>query len=178
MEETVKVANTDKRRESAHGHMKRMTAGEKKKEISIRILDPEQPGKELASEYVDCPVDEQKRAIVTWHVFMGERLDDVDTLNKLLYHDCSKMLHNRHVAKAKIDHLKKLQGKIVRDVLHALDLLWEVFSQWSDTLDAESKERSFEMLAQASPASTRIGDKVRQLVKHSKAAYPNTRSPK
>ena len=85
-------------------------------------------------------MDEQKGAIVTWHVFMGERLDDVDTLNKMLYHDCSKMMHKRHVAKAKIDHLKELKVKIADDVLHALDLLWEVFNQWSDTLDAESKE--------------------------------------
>jgi hypothetical protein len=154
-----------------------MTAGERK-EINIKNLDPELPGKELAPKYVDCPVDEQKRAIVTWHVFMGERLDDVDTLNKMLYHDCSKMLHNRHVAKAKLDHMKELQVKIAHDVVHALDLLWEVFSQWSDILDAESKERCFEMLAQASPAGTRIGDEIRQVMKHSKAAYPDTRPPK
>jgi hypothetical protein len=165
----VKVASTGKRKESAEGHMKRMTIRERK-EIRIKIPNPELPGKELAPKYVDCPVDEQKRDIVTWHVFMGERLDDVDTLNKLLYHDCSKMLHNRHTAKAKIDNIKDLQVKIAHDVLHVLDVLWEVFSQWSDTLDAESKERCFEMLAQASPAGTRIGDEVRQVMKHSKAA--------
>jgi hypothetical protein len=88
------------------------------------------------------------------------------------------MLHNRHVAKAKIDHMKELQGKIAHDVVHALDLLWEVFNQWSDTLDAESKERCLEMLAQASPAGTRLGDEVRQVLKHSRAAYPDTRPPK
>ena len=100
---------------------------------------------------------------------MRERLDDVDTLNKMLYHDCSKMLHNRHVAKAKIVHLKELQVKIADDVVHALDLLWEGFSKWSDTLDAESKERGLEILAQASPAGTRVGDEVRQVMKYSRA---------
>jgi len=165
----VKNASADKRKEFAHGHMK-CTSARGEKEISIKIADPELPAQELAPKYVDCPLDEQTRNIVTWHVFMGERLDDVDTLNKLLHHDCSKMLNKRRVAKAKIDHLKELQVKIAHDVLQALDLLWEVFSLWSDTLDAKSKERCVEMLAQASPAGTKIGDGVRQVMKHSKAA--------
>jgi len=165
----VKNASADKRKGSAQGHIKRLTA-RKRKGISFRIPDPALPRKELTPKYVDCPVDEQKRDIVIWHVFMGERLDEVDTLNRMLSHDCSKMLHSRHVAKAKIDHLKELQIKIAHDVLHVLDLLWEVFSQWSDTLDAESKERCFEILAQASPAGTRIGDEIRRVMKHSTAA--------
>lgn len=165
----MKNASSDKRKESAHGDMKRMTASDRK-EISIKSPAPELTGIELVPKYVDCPVDKQKRDIVTWHAFMGERLDDVKILNKMLYHDCSKMVHNRHVAKGKIVHLKELQVELSHNVVHALDLLWEIFSKWSDTLDAESKERCFEILAQASPAGTRIGDEIRRVMKHSKAA--------
>ena len=154
----MKKARSDKRKESGQGHMKRMTA-RVGKEVSIKIPGPELLGIELVPKYVDCPVDKQKRDIVIWHAFMGERLDEVDTLNKLLHHDCSKMLRNRHVATAKIDHMKELEVKIAHDVLHALDLLWEVFTEWSDTLDAESKERCFEMLAQALPAGTQLAMK-------------------
>ena len=165
----MKNGSRDKREESEHRHMKRMTATVRK-EISIKSPDPELPGQELVPKYVDCPVDEQTRNIVIWHAFTGERLDDVNTLSRMLYHDCSKMLHNRHVVKAKIDHLKELQVELTRNVVHALDLVWDVFSQWSDTLDAESRERCLEILAQASPPGTKIGDEVRQVIKHSKAA--------
>jgi hypothetical protein len=170
-EETVKVkkARSDKRKESGQGHRKRMTAREGK-EVSIKVPGPDLLGIELVPKYIDCSVDKQKRDIVIWHAFMGERLDEVDTLNKLLHHDCSKMLRNRRVARAKIDHMKELEVKIAHDVLHALDLLWEVFTEWSDTLDAESKERCFEMLARALPAGTRTGDEVRHVMKQSEAA--------
>jgi hypothetical protein len=80
------------------------------------------------------------------------------------------MLRNRRVAKAKIDHLKERQAQLAHNVVHALDLLWEVFCQWSDTLDPDSKECCFEILAQASPAGTKIGDEVRQVWKQSRAA--------